>query len=301
LTGLSHGCPTQARVAAVGGDERTVAAGVSRAGQPGQRGPQPVVEPGPVDLPPVPADELWVKRVGRRVWRARAMAVPSRLGLGGGIRPHRARGWLTTLGPWVRSGGRRLARLVGVEGLASDVTAFWPVFRDPVPPGRRGRPRVVLATGWWVGHGGKRAVPRRGARVAHRGRRGTAAAIAAVRAGTPRGPGLNTADLARLNATCRASLAPRVRRGRALAHPERRLTAGMWRVGWADNGCGRPDRWRVRAPAGACWKWPERTPAMVTGLTHHGWTLDELWCDQGPLPPWVAPNRRGRPPTRALH
>jgi hypothetical protein len=38
LTLVSHGCPPQAIVAAFGVDERPVAAGVTRAGQHGQRG-----------------------------------------------------------------------------------------------------------------------------------------------------------------------------------------------------------------------------------------------------------------------
>ena len=39
---------------------------------------------------------------------------------------------------------------------------------------------------------------------------------------------------------------------------------------------------------------------MVAGLTNHCWTMYELLCYQVPLPPWVAPKRRGRPPKRAL-
>jgi len=35
---------------------------------------------------------------------------------------------------------------------------------------------------------------------------------------------------------------------------------------------------------------------MVAGLTDHPWTLAELLHYQVPLPPWVAPKRRGRPP-----
>ena len=301
LTLRSHGCPTQAIVAAFGVDERTVAAWVTRAGQHGQRGHQPVVEPGQVDLPHVQADERWVTQVGRRVWMAMAMAVPSRLWLGGVISPHRDLVLITTRVQVVRSCGRRLAILVCVDGWASSVTAFLHVVRDPVHTGRRGRPRLVLEEGWWLGQVVKRDVKRRVASVAHRVLRGTEAAIAAVLAGTHRGTGSNTADIERLNATCRASLAPLVRRGRASAHTERMLTAGMWLVGCAYNCCWLHDRWRVRAPAGACWKWQERTPAMVAGLTNHCWTMYELLRYQVPLPPWVAPTRRGRPPKRALH
>jgi hypothetical protein len=40
----------------------------------------------------------------------------------------------------------------------------------------------------------------------------------------------------------------------------------------------------------------QRTPAMAAGLTGHRWTMLELLRYQVPLPPWVAPKRRGRPP-----
>ncbi|HEX9867246.1 MAG TPA: hypothetical protein VGC99_01405, partial [Candidatus Tectomicrobia bacterium] len=130
--------------------------------------------------------------------------------------------------------------------------------------------------------------------------RGTAEAIAAVLAATGSGTGINTASIERLNATFRASLAPLVRRGRAMAHTETMLTAGMDLVGCADNFCWLHESLRVAAPAGAPWKWQERTPAMAAGLTDHRWTLCELLRSQVPLPPWVAPKRRGRPPKRAL-
>jgi hypothetical protein len=43
---------------------------------------EPLVSQGGVELGHVQADELWVKLVGRGVWIAMALAVPSRLGLG---------------------------------------------------------------------------------------------------------------------------------------------------------------------------------------------------------------------------
>ena len=158
LTLLSHGCPTQAIVAAFGVDERTVAAWLARAGQHCQQVHQHVVQQGQVDLQHVQADELWVKLVGRRVWMAMALAVPSRLWLGGVISPHRDLVLITTLVQLVRTCGRTLAILVCVDGLASSVTAFLRVFRHPVRTGRRGRPRLVLEEGLLVGQVVKRYV-----------------------------------------------------------------------------------------------------------------------------------------------
>ena len=109
-----------------------------------------------MDLPHVQADELWVKLVGRRVWMAMAMAVPSRLWLGGVISPHRDLVFITTRVQVVRSCGRSLAILVCVDGLASYVTAFRHVCRDPVRTGHRGRPRWVLEEGLLLGQVVKR-------------------------------------------------------------------------------------------------------------------------------------------------
>jgi transposase-like protein len=300
LTLLGHGCPIQALVAAFGLDARTVAAWVARAGQHGQQRHQHVVQQGQVDLQHVQADELWVKLVGRRVWMAMALAVPSRLWLGGVLSPQRDLLLITTLVQLVRSCAGSLAILVCVDGLASYVTAFLRVFRHPMRTGRRGRPRLVLEEGLLLGQMVKRYARRRVVSVERRVVRGTEQAIATVLASTHTGTGINTAYIERLNATFRASLAPLVRRGRAIAHTEAVLTAGMWLVGCAYNFCWLHDSLRLRAPAGACWKWQERTPAMAAGLTNHRWTMRELLSYQMPLPVGVAPKRRGRPPKRAL-
>jgi hypothetical protein len=224
LTLLSHGCRTQAIVAAFGFDERAVAAWLTRAGQHCQRVHQHVVQQGRVDLQHVQADALWLKRVGRRVWMALAMAIPSRLWLGGVIGPQRDRVQITTVVQMIRACGRSLAILVGVDGLASYVTAFLRVFRQPVRTGRRGWPRLVREAGLLIGQVVKRYVRRRVVR-------GTAEAITAVLAATGGGTGINTAYIERLNATFRSALAALARRGRAIAHTEAVLTAGMWLVG----------------------------------------------------------------------
>jgi len=228
LTLLSHGCPSQAIVAAFGFDERTMAAWLTRAGQHCQRVHQHVVQQGRVDLQPVQADELWVKLV------------------------------------------------------------------------RRGRPRLVLEPGLYLGQVGRWYVQRQVVSVKQRVLRGTAEAIAAVLAATHSGTAIQTAYIERLNATFRSALAALVRRGRAIVHTEAALTAGMWLVGCGYNFCGLHQRLRLTAPPGAPWKWQGRTSAMAAGLTHHRWTRLALLRYQVPLPAWVTPKRRGRPPKRAL-
>jgi transposase-like protein len=299
LTLLCHGCPPQAIVVAFGLDERTVAAWLARAGAHCQRVHAHLVQQGAVDLQHVQADELWVKLVGQRVWMALARAVPSRLWLGGMISPRRDLVLITGLVQQVRACARHLNVLVCVDGLSSYVTAFLRVFRTPVYTGRRGRPRLVLAAGFLLGQVVKQYAKRRVVGVTQRVVQGTADAIAAVLAATGTGHGIHTAYIERLNATFRSALAPLVRRGRAIAHKVETLTAGMYLVGSTYNFCWAHASLRVLAPAGTGRMWQERTPAMAAGLTDHRWSLHELLTYQVPLPAWVPPKRRGRPPTSA--
>jgi transposase-like protein len=299
LTLLCHGCPLQAIVAAFGLDERTVALWQARAGQHSQRLHEHLVQQGQVDLQHVQADEMWIKMVGRRVWMALAMAVPSRLWLGGVISPRRDLALITALVQRVRACARSLAILVCVDGLASYVTAFTRVFRHAIRTGRRGRPRLVEEPGLLLGQVVKRSVRRRVVGVTRRVVRGTAEAIAAVLKATQTGSGINTAYIERLNATFRSGLAVLTRRGRAIAHTEAVLQAGMYLLGCAYNFCWTHASLRLAAPDGEGRKWRERTPAMAAGLTDHPWTMQELLSHRIPLPPWVAPKRRGRPPKRS--
>lgn len=300
LTLLSHGCPPQAIVAAFGLDERTVVGWLARAGSHCQQVHAHLVQQGQVDLQHVHADELWVKLVGPRVWMALALAVPARLWLGGAISPQRDLGLITALVQQVRACARRLDLLVCVDGLASYLTAFGRVFRTPVYTGRRGRPRLVLAAGFQLGQVVKQYAKRRVVGVKPRVVQGTAGEIAAVLAATGTGQGLHTAYIERFNATMRSALAPLVRRGRAIAHKVDTLTAGMYLVGCAYNFCWTHGSLRRLAPAGTRRKWQERTPAMAAGLTDHPWTMQELLRYQVPLPAWVPPKRRGRPPKPLL-
>jgi len=295
LTLLSHGCPTQAIVAAFGLDERTVARWLVGAGRHCQRVHEHLVEQGQLDLQHVQADELWVKQVGGKVWMALALAVPTRLWLGGVVSGQRDLPLITRLVQRVRACAVTPAILVCVDGLASYVTAFLKVFRQPSYTGRRGRPRLVLPDGFQFAQVVKHAAKRHVVGVTRRVIRGTLKGIEAVLTATATGTVINTAYIERLNATFRAHLAPLTRRGRAIARTEAVLTAGMWLVGTAYNFCWPHDSLRRLAPDHAPRKWLLRTPAMAAGLADHPWTLNELLRFQIPLPCWLPPKRRGRP------
>src|SRR5262245_37417039 len=275
LTLLCYGCPRQAVVAAYSLDERTVAAWQQRAGQHGQRFHELKVQQGQVDVQHVQADELWVKVVGRKLWMAMALAVPSRLWLGGVLSRRRDGKLIAAVVRMVRSCASSLAMLVCVDGLASYVTAFAQGFRHKLPrDGRPGRPRLLVEPGLLIGQVIKRYSGRRVAEVARRVARGSAEAIAAVLARTGTGAGINTAYIERLNATFRGRWTPLVRRGRALVR-ERCVEAGMWLVGCAYNFCWEHDGLRVAAPAGSGRRGAGRTPAMGAGLTDHRGGLGE--------------------------
>jgi transposase-like protein/IS1 family transposase len=298
VTLLCHGCPPQAIVAAFGLDERTVAAWLAKAGAHSAGVHEHLVAAGQVPLGHVQADELWVKLVGRKVWMALALAVPTRLWLGGVISAHRDGQLVGALARLVRACAAVPAVLVCTDGFAGYVTAFRRAWRQPAHTGRAGRPRLLPEAGLLLGQVVKQYAKRRVVGVAQRVVLGTPRAVAAVLRATGTGRQINTSYIERLNATFRASLVPLVRRGRALARKEAALEAGMWLVGTAYNFCWPHEGLRLAAQPGAGRKWHERTPAMAAGLTDHPWSMAELLRYQVPPPARTEPKRRKRSANR---
>ena len=297
VTLLSHGCPLQAIVAAFGWDERTVRRYQQQAGAQCQRVHEHLVEAGQVELGQVQADELRVRVVGGVVWLATALAVGSRLWLGGVVSPHRDRHLIGALLERVRACGPTQQMLLCVDGLSSYVSQALKVFREAVHTGKPGRPRLVLPEGVMLAQAVKQYAKRRVVGVSHRVVLGTTERVQArLRETQGREEAvINTAYIERLNATLRAHLAPLVRRTRAAARQATTLEAGMWLVGCCYNYCWYHHSLRQRRgetdPAGSLWV--ERTPAMAAGLTDHCWSMHELLSFPVPPPPV---KRRGRRP-----
>jgi len=286
VTLLNHGCPPQAIVAAFDLDERTVMAWGQKAGEHSQRFHQQQMATRPVDLQHVQADELYAKAVGQKLWLAMAMAVPSRLWLGGVVSAKRDLVLIRSLIAMVRTWAASLAILVCVDGLASYVTAFVQAFRQPQRTGRRGRPRLVLPPGFLMGQVIKSYAKRRLADVTRRAVVGTLAAIQRRLRQTGTGQQIHTSYIERLNATFRAALAPLGRRSRALLHQPVRLEAAVYLVGVAYNFCWAHD---------SLSQWAPRTPAMAAGLTDHVWTMRELLTYALPqAPARTRPKRKRR-------
>lgn len=295
VTLLCHGCPLRAVVAAFGLDERTVTAWLHRAGAHGQAVHEALVQTGQVELGQVQADEICVKVCRGRVWQAMALAVPSRLWLGGALSPTRDGALLTALLRRVAACAASTALLICVDGFNAYVGAVRAVFRVAVRTGRRGRPRLALPDTLLLAqvlksHRGRRLVD-----VTRRVACGTVEAVADAIARTKGGTQINTSYIERLNATFRANLAPLTRRGRRLAHGTALLSSGMWLVGTAYNFCWAHESLRLRAIGGGH-KWQERTPAMAAGLTDHAWTMEEVLRYRVPPPEVTPAPRRVRPP-----
>lgn len=300
LTLLTHGCPVPAIVAAYGLDERTVAAWLTRAGTHAQAVHEHLLQQGRLDLGHVQADELWVKLRGHKVWMALALAVPTRLWLGGEVSETRNLRLITALITRVRACAAVTTVLICVDGLMSYVTAVRAVFRQPVHTGRPGRPRLVAEAGVLLGQVIKRRVQHQLVAVERRLVAGSKGAILRVLAETGTGSGLNTAYIERLNATFRGALASLTRRGRRLVARTSQIQAAMWLVGVVYNVCWAHSSLRQIGIVNGQLQWVGQTPAMAAGLTDHPWTMEEVLRYRVPPPPWVPPKRRGRPPKQAV-
>src|SRR5215211_7007132 len=179
ITLLAHGCPLQAIVAAFGLDERTVARWEREAGMQCQRVHEHVVEAGRVELGQVQADELRVRVVGGVMWLAGALAVESRLWLGGVVSMRRDRELIRTLLSRVRSSGVVRAVLLCTDGLASYPKAAIHLFREPLRTSKPGRPRLILPEEVMIAQAIKRYAKRRVVGVIRRVVVGASEAVAA--------------------------------------------------------------------------------------------------------------------------
>jgi transposase-like protein len=305
VTLLAYGCPVQAIVAAFGLDERTVARWQARAGAQCRRVHEHLVQAGRVELGQVQADEIRARAVGDVLWLASAIAVPSRLWLGGDVSATRDRHLIRALLERAWACGTKRALLLCTDGLLSYPKQALRVFRLPERTGRSGHPRMLLPAGLLVAQVVKRYARRRVVEVERRVVHGAEAAVAATLCATQGAATavINTAYIERLNATFRARLAPLTRRTRAGVHRRDTLEAGLWLLGTAYNFC-RPHR-SLRPPGQddptSAPRSLERTPAQVAGLTDHPWSVDELLAfpvpgvaikKRGALPKWLRQTAR---------
>ena len=297
VTLLAHGCPLQAIVAAFGFDERTVADWWARAGHQGQAVQAYLVEQ-PRDLGQVQADEIRVKTQGSIMWMALAMMVKTRLWLAGEVSAHRDMPLIRRLIERVRTCALPRPLVFCTDGLCSYIRAIRQTFRDPVPAGAPGRPRLRPWRHLYMAQVVKRYVQGRVVGVERRIVDGTPARIETLRRRSQGGGVINTAYIERLNATFHERLASLTRRGRMLVRHALTLRHGMYLIGTVYNFCTYHASLCLAAPAVGLAS-TKRTPAMAAGITDHCWTVRELLSFHVPPPRWTPPKRRGRP-SRAL-
>jgi transposase-like protein len=285
VTLLAHGCPLKAIVAALGFDERTIAAWWARSGRQGQAVHEYLVEQ-PRDLGQVQADELRVKKQGGIVWMALAMMGKTRLWLGGEVSEQRDMALLRRLVARVKRCAARRPLLVCPAGLVSYIRAMRETFRDPIHTGKGGRPRLRPWRNVLIAQVVKRYERRRVVETDRRIVDGTPTRVETLRQRSQGNGVINTAYIERLNATFRERLAPLARRCRALARQTLTLHEGMFLVGTVYNFC---------TPHESLHSAQKTTPAMAAGITDHRWTMHELLSLHVPPPRWTPPKQRGRP------
>src|SRR5262245_8257611 len=264
VTLMAHGCPLQAIVVAFGYDERTVACWLGRAGVQGQAVQEHLVEQ-PRDLGQVQADEIRVKKQGGVVWMALAMMVATRLWLAGEVSAQRDLPLIRHLIERVRRCALHGPLLFCTDGLCSYVRAIRETFRDPVPTGEPGRPRLRRWRNVCLAQVVKRYAQRRVIDVERRSVEGTPARVETLRRRSQGEGVINTAYIERLNATFRERLASLTRRGRALARSTRTLQHGMYLIGTVYNFC--------TPHASLGYAGGKTTPAMADGHSDHGWSV----------------------------
>jgi transposase-like protein/IS1 family transposase len=230
LTLLAHGCPGQAMVVAFGCDERTVAAWGARAGRQGQAVQEHLVEQ-PRDLGQIQADAIRVKQQGGIVWMALAMMVKTRLWLAGEVSEQRDMPLIRRLIERVKRCAARRPLLVCTDGVVSYIRAIRETFREPAHTGQGGRPRLRPWRHVLIAHVVKRYERRRVVETERRIVEGPPARVETLRRRSQGDGVINTAYIARLNATFRAWLASLTRRGRALARRTLTLQHGMYLIG----------------------------------------------------------------------
>jgi len=295
---LANGCPIQAIVKAFELDERTVKNWHARAGKHCQNVHEHMVENSQQDLQQVQADEIKVKALTRSYWMALAMAIPTRLWLGGVVSSKRDLDLIQSLVDKVR--GIALCRplLLAADGLVSYVTAFRMAFRSKVPHwgNEIGRCKMVS----WPNIAIVQVVKQRVDGVLKVDRRivqGSQEMVERLIKTTQNGQGvINTAFIERLNATFRMHLNSLVRRTRTLARRSETLVEGMYIVGCFYNFCDYHHSLRLKLSVGTFGHhWVQRTPAIAAKLTDHRWTYSELFAFKVPPPRWSPPVHRGRP------
>jgi hypothetical protein len=238
VTLLAHGCPPQAIVAAFALDERTITDWRDRASQHRQAVQGHLVER-PRDLGQVQMDELRVELQGGITWVAMTLMVSTRLWLGGTVGRHLDAPLISRLVEKVRAcaSALTLGLLLCRDGLKCYIGAIRMVFREAVPSGQTGRPRLHSWKNIFLAQSVKQYEQGRMVGIDRHILAGTETDLERMLEQPQGGGVINTAFIERLNVTFRQGLSSLVRRGRGLARQSRTLEMDMYLVGTIYNFC----------------------------------------------------------------
>lgn len=218
--------------------------------------------------------------LGGMVGMALAMMVRTRWWLAGEVSAPRDR-------PRRRRGAAHRPLWCGTDGLCASRRAIRATVRDPGRRGAHGRPRLRPWPHVCLAQVVQRWAQRRVVALERRSVKGPPARVETLRR-RAQGAGVSTtAAIARRNATVRDRLAALTRRGRALARRPRTLQHGMYLIGTGDHVC--TPHARLSGGGSAT------PPAMASGITDHGWSVQALLYDHVPPPQWTPPTQRGCP------
>ncbi len=198
-----------------------------------------------------------------------AIAVPTRLWLGGVVAQRRDRQLVQALAQPVRGCALCRPLLITFDGFRAYVKVFQQVFRSALPTGAKGRPRGVAWPDVALGQVVKRYGQRRVTEVERHLIQGSREWLGRLLESTQGGGLINTAYIERLNAAFRASFTALVRRSRAAARALPTLTAGMYLVGCVYNrsACRYHDSLALELALPRGRRWLRRTPAIAAILS----------------------------------
>ena len=296
---LTFGCPITAIVFAFGLDERTVVDWQRRAGIHCQKVHQHLVQQ-PHDLGQVQADEIRVKYQGGIAWLAMAIAVSTRIWLGGVVSACRDANLITSLIEQVRSCALYRPLLFCVDGFVAYVSTIQKVFRIPVFNGKIGRPSLKAWENLCIVRVIKQVSGKHVTGIIQRIACGRWKQAYLLLKQTQNTLNPHVCYIERINGTFRSRIVALIRRGRSLVRQLATLCHAMYLVGTVYNFC-TPHKSlrRVLYLADKGFdnhRWIPMTPAMAIGITDHVWFVGELLIYQVPLLPWKLP--RGRPSER---
>jgi len=226
--------------------------------------------------------------------------VSTRLWIAGEVSKKRDSDLIDNLMQQVHRCARSLcALLICTDGFAAYPKSILRAFRRKVKnPYGIGAPRKMVWPRLYIGTVIKRTAKRRVTEVIRRMSYGQWRKAKKLIKSSKGGKKVNTSFIERLNGTFRERLASLTRKCRHAASKVETVQTGIYLIGCTYNFCFAHHELSKSITKGGC-GFP-CTPAMMSGLTSHIWSVKELLLYKIAPPPLPIPKKRGRPRTKSL-